>query len=347
MRLGILAVVVLMLGGCEKQAETPKQAEAPKKGPRIYVTNERSGDLSVIDATTLEVVATVPLGKRPRGIHASPDGKLIYVALSGSPIAGPGVDEDSLPPADKSADGIGVYDIAQGKVVKMLKSGSDPEEFDITADGKFLFVSNEDVAGVSVLDLTTEKIVATLKTGEEPEGVKMSPDGKFVYATSEDAGTIYKIDVAERKVVQTLKVGRRPRTIAWMPDGKSVWVNAENDGTVVRVDAEKGKVLETVSLGEAGVVKPMAVLLSPDASKLYVSTGRGKKLFILDTATRKVETSFEVGQRPWGIALSPDGKTLYTANGPSNDLSVVNLATKTVKKKIALTGSPWGVVVLP
>ena len=90
----------------------------------------------------------------------------------------------------------------------------------------------------------------------------------------------------------------------------------------------------------------MAVLLSKDASKLYVSTGRGKKLFVLDTATRKVEASFAVGQRPWGIALSPDGKTLYTANGPSNDLSVVDLATKTVTKKITLTGSPWGVIVL-
>ena len=105
--------------------------------------------------------------------------------------------------------------------------------------------------------------------------------------------------------------------------------------------------VETITLGEAGVVKPMAVLLAKDASKLYVSTGRGKKLFILDTATRKVETSFEVGQRPWGIALSPDGKTLYSANGPSNDLSVIDLATKTVTKKVALTGSPWGMVVLP
>ena len=33
---------------------------------------------------------------------------LLYVALSGSPIAPPGVDEDTLPPADKTADGIGV-----------------------------------------------------------------------------------------------------------------------------------------------------------------------------------------------------------------------------------------------
>jgi YVTN family beta-propeller protein len=55
----------------------------------VSVTNEISGDLTVIDAETLTPVTTIPLGKRPRGIVASPDGKRLYVALSGSPIAGP------------------------------------------------------------------------------------------------------------------------------------------------------------------------------------------------------------------------------------------------------------------
>ena len=62
----------------------------------------------------------------------------------------------------------------------------------------------------------------------------------------------------------------------------------------------------------------MGLAVSPDARKLYVSTGRARKVFVIDTATNAVTASFEVGQRPWGIALSPDGKTLYTANGPSN-----------------------------
>src|SRR5262245_19757006 len=83
---------------------------------RVYVTNERSGDLSIIDGGSLEVVATVPLGKRPRGIHASPDRRTIYVALSGSPFAPPGVDESKLPPPDKSADAIGVFDVQANKL---------------------------------------------------------------------------------------------------------------------------------------------------------------------------------------------------------------------------------------
>jgi hypothetical protein len=43
-------------------------------------------------------IATLPFGKRSRGIHPSPDRKTVYVALSGSPIAAQG---ESMPPTRK------------------------------------------------------------------------------------------------------------------------------------------------------------------------------------------------------------------------------------------------------
>ena len=88
------------------QAAAPA-APAPPSQPALglYVTNEQSGDLSVIDADAGTVVGTITLGKRPRGIAASPDGTKLYVALSGSPAAGPGVDEKTLPPPDRIGDG--------------------------------------------------------------------------------------------------------------------------------------------------------------------------------------------------------------------------------------------------
>jgi YVTN family beta-propeller protein len=87
--------------------------------------------------------------------------------------------------------------------------------------------------------------------------------------------------------------------------------------------------------------------LSPDAKTAYVSSGRGKNVYSLDTATNKVTGSVAVGKRPWGIAVSPDGKTLFAADGPSNELVVVDLATNSVKKRVKAGGSPWGVIVLP
>lgn len=347
-------VGLLLLGSCgggqptaTSPAAGPTAADQPTTPPpyRIYVTNEVSGDLSIIDAGTY-AVKHIPLGKRPRGIRSSPDGKLIYVALSGSPIAGPGVDESTLPPPDKSADGIGVFDVAQQKLLKVIKAGSDPENFALSHDGKLLYVSNEDISGVSIVDLTTDKLLVTLPTGAEPEGVEMSPNGKFVYVTSEDDGSVAVVDTAAQKIIKTIKVGRRPRNIAFTADSKRAWVNAENDATVILIDCEKHAKLQTIKLGEAGVIKPMDVELSPNGAQLFVSTGRGKMLMTIDTATGKITHSVEVGRRPWGIGLSPDGKLLFTANGPSNDLSVVDLASQSVVKKVPLVGSPWGLITL-
>ena len=100
----------------------------------LFVSNERSGDVTVIDGGTDAVVATIPVGKRPRGIHSSPDARLLYVALSGSPRMGPGVDR-SRAVADRSADGIGVIDAAARKFLKKLPAGSDPEQFALTKEG--------------------------------------------------------------------------------------------------------------------------------------------------------------------------------------------------------------------
>jgi len=349
MKTSLLVVAILALGArCSRFPQQSERSEpaARQSAFRIYVTNEASGDLTIIDPAGYNVVATVPLGKRPRGIHASPDRKTIYVALSGSPIAGPDVDESTLPPPDKSADGIGVFDVARNKVVRVIKGGSDPENFDISPDGTQLYISNEDDSAVSVVDIASGTVVKSAKVGGQPEGVKVTPDGKLVYVTSEETGMISVLDPAAGKIVRTFQVGHRPRSVAFLPGGSKAYVNAENDGTVVLVDAVSQKMIQTIPLGKAGVIKPMAVLLSPDAAKLYVSTGRGRQVFTIDTATNQVAGSVEVGPRPWGIALSPDGKSLYSANGPSNDISVVDLAANTVVKKVKVGGSPWGVIAL-
>jgi len=345
----VLAIGV-WLTGCSKSAPEAGQPSAGTAKARgaysIYVTNETSGDLTVIDSANFEVAGTFPLGKRPRGIHASPDGQTIYVALSGSPSAPPGVDESTLPPPDHSLDGIGVFEIGQHKVTRMIQSGNDPENFDLSKDGTRLFVSNEDDALASIIDLAAGKVVQSIKVGAEPEGVKLSPDGKLLYVTSENTGTVTAIDPVAGKEIKSFKVGRRPRSVAFLPDGSKAYVPAENDGTVMLVDSVAHKVIRPIKLGEPGVIKPMGVLLSNDGSKLFVSTGRGHMIFVIDTATNEPVASVEAGQRPWGIALSPDGKTLFTANGPSNDVSVIDVATNTVVKKVKAGGGPWGVITL-
>ena len=136
----------------------PTRAASDTLTPRIYATNEADGTLSVIDARTRRVIDTIALGKRPRGLAVSPDGRLLYVALSGSPPAGPGVDESRLPPPDHAADGIGVVDLAALRQVRTLRGISDPEQLALGVDGRHLYVASEDSGKLVVFDTVTGRI---------------------------------------------------------------------------------------------------------------------------------------------------------------------------------------------
>lgn len=313
---------------------------------RLFVTNEMSGDLTVIDTATRSVLTTIPLGKRPRGIRVSSDGSTLYVALSGSSIAPPGTDESKLPPPDRKADGIGVVDVQQGKLIRVIPAGTDPEQLAISQDGRLLFVANEDAGQASVIEVSNGRLVGTVPVGGEPEGVDLRPDGKVVYVTSEEDNQVAVIDTTSLKLVTTFDAGPRPRSTGFLPDSSRAYVSAENGSSVIVADAMNHKVIQTIRLaGE--MVRPMGIAPSADGRYVFVSTGRGKSVVIIDTATNEATGAVEVGERPWGIAVSPDGRTVFTANGPSNDVSFVDVAGRRVIAKVKVGDRPWGVAFLP
>jgi YVTN family beta-propeller protein len=318
--------------------------------PRIYVSNEDGGDVAVIDSASEAVVSTIAVGKRPRGVKLSPNGKLLYVALSGSPRGGPGVDESKLPPPDRTADGIGVIDLAAGKLLKVLPSGQDPESFDVSPDGKRLYVSNEETAEMSVVDPAAGKVLEHVKIGKEPEGVTIRPGGKQVYVTCEEENEVISIDTRTFKVLAKFETGPRPRSVTFTKNGATAFVSSENGAIITVIDAVKAKVAGEIKIANPTKKplppRPMGGVLSPDGKTLYVSLGRNESVAAIDVAGQKVERIFDdVGARPWGIGVSHDGKKLYTANGPSNDVSVVDAATGKVTKRIKAGSLPWGLVV--
>jgi YVTN family beta-propeller protein len=353
-RAPLFSLVVFALATCVVlPLFSPRLAEAA--GGLVYVTTEEGGEVVAIDPAKAAVVARIPVGKRPRGVKLSPDGKQLYVALSGSPRAAPGADESKLPPADRAADGVGVVDLATHKLVRTLGSGQDPESFDVSRDGKLLYVSNEESAEMTVLDLATGKIKQKIAVGKEPEGVTLRPDGKVVYVTSEQDNAVVAVSVAGKgkpKVLARIATGPRPRSIAFSPDGATGFVTNENGAQVTVFDVAKnapGDAIKIESKAKTALgPRPMGTALSPDGKRLYVSCGRGEAVAVIDVGTKKVVRIFEgVGARPWGIGVSQDGKTIYTANGPSNDVSLIDAATGAVTARVKVGGLPWGLAVAP
>jgi len=330
--------------------------------PLAYVSDEASGNVAVVDVLHATLVASIPVGKRPRGIKLSPDRSLLYVALSGSPRTGPGVDESKLPPPDRSADGIGVVDIATRKLTRTIPCGQDPETFDIAPDGKTLYVSNAETAELTALELPSGRVLGTAHVGREPEGVTVRADGKYVYVTSrsrprpgeagdvpsEQDGEVTALDPRTLVVTAHIPAGPRPRSIVFARDGVTAFVTDEMGAKLTVLDTDAKQPLADIPLHENSPThtgpRPMGAVLSPDGKLLYVSCGRGGSVAIVDTQSRKQVRSIDgVGDRPWGISLSRDGSMLYTANGPSLDLSITNLATGNIERRVTIGGLPWGI----
>src|SRR2546425_12689012 len=98
--------------------------------PQLWVSNELSNTVTVISPRTNAVTATIPVGKRPRGLAPSPDRRTVYVALA-------------------QDDAVGVIDVAQATLTKTIPAGRDPELVVVSPDGKTLYVSNEEIAHAS------------------------------------------------------------------------------------------------------------------------------------------------------------------------------------------------------
>jgi YVTN family beta-propeller protein len=310
----------------------------------VFASNERSGDVTVIDGNNDEVVATFTVGKRPRGIHATPDGKRLFVTLSGSPRMAPGLDENRAP-ADKRADGLGVIDPAARKLIDHWHIGSDPEQFAISRDGKFAFIANEDDASASIVDLDSGQSRGKIKVSEEPEGVGVNPNNSEVYVTCEEKGEVFVIDPDQQQVIAKIDSGGRPRSVAFSPDGSRAYVACENGGYIAVIDARSHKLVSKIQLPTGSL--PMGTAVSHDGKELYVSTGRGNAIAIIDTQKNEVATTIPVGNRVWGITLDPSGTKLYTANGASNDISALDLKSRKELHRIKVGDGPWGIAIVP
>lgn len=298
----------------------------------VFVSNEKSNTVSVVDGGKMQVLATIKVGRRPRGITFNPDMTKIFVCVG----------DDNR---------IDVIDVATQKVVDRLPSGPDPELFVLEPKGRLLYVANEDDNMVSVVDTETKKIIGEIQVGVEPEGMGISPDGKILVNTSETTNMAHFIDTDSHQIVDNVLVDARPRVARFTGDGKFVWVSSEVGGTVSIIDVATRKVVHKIAFAVQGVpresIQPVGIQITGDGQRAFVALGPANRVAEVDAKTYEVKRYHLVGQRVWNLALSPDEKRLYTTNGVSNDMSVMDLERGRVVKSVSVGGAPWGVIVKP
>jgi YVTN family beta-propeller protein len=315
---------------------------------RLYVSNEDDGTVTVIDADRSAAIATIAVGKRPRGLELSPDGARLYVAVSGLPKCPPPIPDEECAklPRDRAADGIAVIDTAALTRTRVLSTVSDPERVAVSRDGRRLYVSEEDAARLAVLDAASGRLLASVPVGREPEGVRVSPNGRWVLVTSEEENLVSIVDAKSLAVVGTAAVGKRPRDLAVTPDNRFAYVSGEADASVYRIALPSGAPA-TRFLELHAPSRPMGVALDAARGRLYVSTGRAGTVAAAALEGPRLLGEAACGGRPWGIALGAGGRKVYSADGPAGEVAVIDTGTLAVTGKIEVGKGPWAVVAGP
>lgn len=296
----------------------------------IFVSNEKSNSISVIDPKSLEVVKIIKTSRRPRDMEFNQTHTLLFVAAG---------DDDV----------IDVINIEKLEVVDSIPTGASPEVFFFSPDGRLIYVSNEEDSSLSVIDIAEKIVIEEIPTGAEPEGVILSEDGKIAYVTSEVSDMVHVIDTEGLFVVENIIVGTRPRRFALTPDGKELWVSTELSGEVYIIDRKTLEVTDVVRFLPPGFrradVTPVEIEISRDGRTGYVTLGRANHIAYVNTATREVEDYVLVGKRAWGLAYNADESRLYVTNGLSDDVTVIDNRKRKAIKSIAVGRVPHTVII--
>ncbi|MDN5855076.1 MAG: serine/threonine-protein kinase [Actinomycetia bacterium] len=267
---------------------------------RVFVANELSGLVSVIDPVSRTQTSTISVDPSPRQLALTPNGDRLYVATA-------------------VTDAVAVIDTNVDAVVATIPVGDNPVGLSISPDGKRVCVTNEFDDTVSVIDTSTRTVIATIRVLDAPINVTITPDGKRAYVTHKAADSMSVIALDDPISVTTIPIGERTGQVAFTPDGLSAWVTTPASDTVTIIDTKLMSVTRTITATDS----PYAIALSPDGSRGYVAGSLSDSVSTIDAATGTVLDTDPVGDEPTKLGIGPTG-LLYVTNRRSGTVSVLS-----------------------
>jgi YVTN family beta-propeller protein len=342
----------------------------------IYVTNEGSNNVSVINRQSGKVVATIMVGRKPRGIATSlgRERPKVYVANSGS-------------------NSISVIDPTTNKVENEIpiRFGREPEGIAvarISSEKEFIFVTNYGSNTVSIVDASTQQEIEKINVGNGPVAAAVDPPVESLSGTSflslkdinnlrdyregylnvyvvnknsKDVSVLI-IDIVEGRCKEVINVPVEWSPLALSVDyqrGKVYVANYDFDNLSV-IDIPqliKGNLTGAVSAITSVGTSVTGINADPAFDRIYLLKEVPGEIMIIrppsagfgalrQTMVPAVGT-VTVGNSPRALISDPEGRKLYVVNRGSDTVSVIDKTTKREEQVIPVGKRPYGLAMFP
>jgi len=351
--------------------------QVPELSPLlVYVSNEGSDNVYVINREIGQVVGVVMVGNKPKGIAAGTrrDAPRLYVANSGS-------------------NSISVIDPTTNKVETEipLRLGWQPEDiavYKVSQNREIIFAANYGSNTVSVVDGQTYHEMERIIVGSGPFAIAVDPPLEnvrdFAFLSHEDANVVrnyrqrfFNVYVANKNsrnisviIMDSLTI--RPVDVVnldveWGPVDIAVdYTRAK--AYIANYDSDRLSVLDIVQIikgNRAGAVSFIlgvgfgirAVSVDAAFDRIYLLKERTGEILIIKSPTdigqiRSNIASFIMGTipikgSPRSIAMDSEFRKIFAASRTTNNVYVIDKFTKVEERAVPSGKQPYGIAVFP
>ena len=195
----------------------------------VFTSNVSSATVSIIE----QVAAQGPgPGRGPGG----PGGRV----GPGAPGAPDGRGRGGPPPGGRGGPDWNITSIPVGR-------GS--EGFDLSPDGKELWVANAQDSTISIIDVAARKVVQTIPSTASANRLKITPDGKFVFVSDLGGNELLVLDAATRGEHKRIVLPASSEGLLMAPDGSHAYTTLNSRDAVAVIDLKTMTVTGEVKTG--------------------------------------------------------------------------------------------------
>jgi YVTN family beta-propeller protein len=260
-----------------------------KDGKTLYALDQGNWRIVLIDATTMQRLASISTGNYPIGLALSPDGERLYVTNTGL------FEYTTIPGASpKDPLGTGLHFPPFGYPSKAAREGAVVEGKKIPGLGDENSDRGSSLWTYDVHDRELPVLTAKLRLGTQ---------------ITESRG-------------QTVG-GAAPTGVA--ADNAAVYVSLAHEDAVAKISADGTRLLTQTGISpftdqrfKDAAGRPLRGVMPSGLAlhdgRIYVAESGIDAVGVIDAASMQVVSHIPVGWNPSAVAFSPDGKMLYVVN---------------------------------
>jgi YVTN family beta-propeller protein len=314
----------------------------------VYVVNQGSNTVSVIDSESLTVKKVLTVGNKPSAIAINPPANLVYVAsasgnitaISGTQVALSGnvggapsalvVDTvlNQLYVMDTSRNQIEIFNATQGTPLGILHTSLTPTAMALNVATGSLFVACSGASGsVVVIDGTHRQILTTVPVATGTTSISVDPVTNVAVLVSPTANLHTIIDAANGYSVQTETSDSGAKPFATVYDTGS-FLSADNgDGNIFFSDGSG-----IVTLGDAYTTDlqgATGLATNPTTNQMVVLYAGTDAAYLIDLLNPLFFQNYHLliaGLSPAGVAFDPLTSRMFISNSTDGTVSVFDVS---------------------